>query len=150
MSNTPTAVEVVKEALEEYAECRHINGHHTYNAVTNDARNAVLDLIEAQQAEIARLRVEAARSERRARMFSGLMHNHILAMQAAVIDATLTGDPAIGLQWIKNTLFGPGHYPDVEIAKAMGGAQAYFDIETAKEEKRLAALDAANTTPEKK
>lgn len=85
---------------------------------------------------------DAAKSERRAVIFGNIVHNHVLAMQSALIDAELRGHRE-GLQWIYNTLEGPGHIPDIEAAKTMGGAQAYFDAETEKEEKRLAAVYAA-------
>ena len=98
---------------------------------------------EAMAAEIERLKAECAKSERRALTFGDILHNHILAMSAAVIDAELKS-PAQGLQWIVNTLDGPGHLPDLEDAQAIGGAQAWFDRETAKHE----AFRAAHPMPE--
>lgn len=88
------------------------------------------------------LRKDAAKSELRARMFGGIIHNHVLAMQCSIIEAHHKGHKE-GLQWIFNTLWGPGHVPDIDAAIAMGGAQSYFYAETEKEEKRLAAIDAA-------
>lgn len=107
-----------------------------YIAACNPA--AITELL----ARLDAAELDAAKSERRARMFSGIVHDHTLAMQAAVIAYEIDG-PCIGMTWIANTLAGPGHYPDVEAAKAMGGAQAYFDAETEKEEKRLEAIDDA-------
>ena len=56
-----------------------------------------------------------------------------IAMQAALIDAHERGHQQ-GLQWIWNTLVGPGLLPDFDEAKAMGGAQAWFDAKTAESE----------------
>ena len=65
-------------------------------------------------------------------------------MQSAFIDYSLT-DPQAGMQWIFNTLIGPELLPNIDVARALGGAQAWFDAETAKEAVRLAAIDAAAT-----
>ena len=51
--------------------------------------------------------------------------------------------PEVGIQWIANTLFGPGHYPDIEAARELGGAQALFDKEMAEHE----AFRAAHPAP---
>jgi hypothetical protein len=77
--------------------------------------------------------VAEASSERRAIMFGDLMHRQILAMRAAVVDGHLKS-PEHGLQWIVNTLEGPGHLPDLDEARALGGAQALFDKEVAEQE----------------
>ena len=65
-------------------------------------------------------------------------------MQAAFIDYSLT-DPQAGMEWIFNTLIGTEQLPNIDVARAIGGAQAWFDAETAKEAARLAAIDAATT-----
>ena len=62
----------------------------------------------------------------------------VIAMQAAVIAHELEG-PAAGIRWIKGTLFGPGFLPDIDAAKALGGAQAWFDAKMAEHEAFLAA-----------
>jgi hypothetical protein len=77
--------------------------------------------------------VAEASSERRAIMFSDLMHHQILAMRAAVVDGHMKS-PEHGLQWIVNTLDGPGHLPDLDEARALGGAQALFDKEVSEQE----------------
>jgi hypothetical protein len=59
-------------------------------------------------------------------------------MQTAVIEAEINGAEE-GMNWIVNTLVGPGLYPDIEEAKAIGGAQAWFDRESAAEAARVAA-----------
>jgi hypothetical protein len=92
----------------------------------------------AKDAEIALLRAEYAKSERRAIMFGDILHSQVVAMQAAVLDGHLK-TPANGLQWIVNTLTGPGHLPDLDEARALGGAQAYWVREMAKHEEFRAA-----------
>jgi hypothetical protein len=51
------------------------------------------------------------------------LERHIVVMQAALIEARHNG-PAAGLQWIENTLDGPGLIPDDDEPDA----QAYFDL----------------------
>jgi hypothetical protein len=86
--------------------------------------------------------VAEASSERRAIMFGDMVHHQILAMRAAVADGHLKS-PEHGLQWIVNTLEGPGHLPDLDEARALGGAQAMFDKEVAEQE----AFRAAHAAP---
>ena len=81
-------------------------------------------------AEIDRLKAEAAKSERRAIVFGDIVHSQVIAMRAAVVAAKLEGLD-VGMQWIANTLAGPGHLPDLDEARALGGAQALWDKETA-------------------
>ncbi len=80
---------------------------------------------------------EAEKSERRANMFAGIFSNYTIAMQAALIDAELKSQLE-GMSWIFNTLAGPGLLPDVDVAKAMGGAQAWFDAKMEEEVARVA------------
>jgi len=93
-------------------------------------------------AEVERLHSEAAKSERRAVAFGDIVNSHILAMRAAVVAAKLEGLD-VGMQWIANTLCGPGHLPDLDEARALGGAQALWDKETAEHE----AFRAAHPAP---
>ena len=76
--------------------------------------------------------VAEASSERRAIMFADLVHRQILVMRAAVVDGHLKSAEH-GLQWIVNTLKGPGQLPDLEEARDLGGAQALFDKEVAEQ-----------------
>lgn len=92
--------------------------------------------------EIAKLKAEAAKSERRAVVFGDIVHTQVLAMRAAVVDAKLNG-PEAGMAWIENTLEGPGQLPDVDAAKAEGGAQCMFNRELAEHE----AFRAAHPAP---
>lgn len=94
------------------------------------------------QAEIDRLKAEAAKSERRAITFGDIVAQYTMAMRAACVAWKTEGADA-GMTWIANTLCGPGHLPDVEAAKAEGGAQAMFDREMAEHE----AFRAAHPAP---
>ncbi len=93
-------------------------------------------------AEIQRLRAEVAKGERRAVAFGDIVHSQVIAMRAAVVAAKLEGLD-VGMQWIANTLKGPGHLPDLYEASALGGAQALWDKETAEHE----AFRAAHPAP---
>jgi hypothetical protein len=93
-------------------------------------------------AEVERLHADAIKSERRAITFGDIVHQQVIAMRAAVVDAKLRGSDA-GMEWIENTLCGPGHLPDIQAAKAEGGAQAMFDREMAAHE----AFRAAHPAP---
>ncbi|MGS5470454.1 hypothetical protein ACVD1N_25150 [Vibrio parahaemolyticus] len=56
------------------------------------------------------------------------LHNFIVGNQAAIIEAESTQDPAKGLRWVSNRLFGPGFLDAVFSAIDEGqGAQAFFD-----------------------
>lgn len=83
--------------------------------------------------ELQRLRGDSVKSERRAVEFGDIVHSHVIAMRAAVVEGHLKS-PAHGMQWIVNTLMGPGHFPDLDEARALGGAQALWDKETAEHE----------------
>ena len=92
---------------------------------------------------------DAAKSECRAILFGDLLHQNIIAMRAAVVAGHLESH-AHGLQWIVNSLYGPGHLPNIDEARALGGAQALFDKEMAAHEEFRrthpgpeAAIDAA-------
>lgn len=113
-------------------------------------KEALAVLRETLDAEITRLRdeaealrKEAQKSERRAITFGDIMSQHISVMRAAVVAGHLESH-AHGLQWIVNTLTGPGHLPDLDEARALGGAQALFDKEMAE----LDAFRAAHPVPD--
>lgn len=101
------------------------------NGPTIKLRAALLDLIK-----------DANKSERRAVTYGDIVNSHILAMRAAVVAAKLEGLD-VGMQWIANTLCGPGHLPDLDEARELGGAQALWDKETAEHE----AFRAAHPAP---
>lgn len=70
--------------------------------------------------------------------FGDIIATYCIAMQSAVIDYFLQGGEK-GIAWIESTLAGPGHYPNVEDARNMGGAQAWFDARMAEHETFRAA-----------
>lgn len=98
---------------------------------------------QALLAEIDCLGNKCAMMERSAIMCADSLERIIIAMQAAVIECGLTS-PQDGMDWIMNTLDGPGNLPDMEDAQAIGSAQAWFDREIAKHE----AFRAAHPMPE--
>ena len=106
------------------------------------------NLLTAQQAKdmlthvLGDVLAEAAKSERRAVAFGDIVNSQILAMRAAGVAAKLEGLD-VGMQWVANTLCGPGHLPDIDEARALGGAQALWDMETAEHE----AFRAAHPAP---
>jgi hypothetical protein len=102
-------------------------------AISVEAREHSSGLAAQLVAEFKRLREAADKAERRAIMFGDLLHHNILAMRAAVVAGHLESH-AIGLQWIVNSLDGPGNLPDLDEARALGGAQAMFDKEVAEHE----------------
>ncbi len=91
---------------------------------------------------VRKLKSESAKSERRAIAFGDIVQSQVIAMRAAVVAAKLEGLD-VGMQWIANTLCGPGHLPDLDEAKELGGAQALWDKETAEHE----AFRAAHPAP---
>ncbi len=76
--------------------------------------------------EIKKLRSELAKERRRAIAFADIVDRNLVVMGAAVIEGHLQS-PAHGLQWIVNTLEGPGLLPSLDEARELGGAQAWFD-----------------------
>lgn len=88
--------------------------------------------------EIKLLKAEIQKGLKREIMFSDIVHRHILAMRAAVVAGHLEGLDH-GMQWIFNTLAGPGHLPNLDEARALGGAQAMFDAELREHEEFRAA-----------
>lgn len=132
--------------LRDMAEVLHERGsdltsHPVANGTIADTEHAG-ELLTAAAAEIKRLRAEAAKSERRALTFGDIVQSQVIAMRAAVVAAKLEGLD-VGMQWIANTLCGPGHLPDLDEARALGGAQALWDKETAEAE----AFRAAHPAP---
>ena len=103
-----------------------------------DGCNSTARTLEAIRA----LKKDAAKSERRAIVFGDIVNSHVVAMRAAVVAGKLEGLD-VGMQWIANTLCGPGHLPDLDEARALGGAQALWDKETAEHE----AFRAAHPAP---
>lgn len=112
------------------------------DAQTESDRAKAAALWEQIGAEVKRLHDEAVKSERRAVTFGDIVQSQVIAMRAAVVAAKLESLD-VGMQWIANTLEGPGHLPDLDEALALGGAQALWNKETAEHE----AFRAAHPAP---
>ncbi|MEX3933296.1 hypothetical protein AB4Y32_16085 [Paraburkholderia phymatum] len=107
-------------ANEVSVDCPRVRDWHRYCEATAPA--AILELV----AEVRRLREENARHERSSLMLANIMHNNTVAMQAAWIEWQ-HGEGADGaMEWIENTLAGPGLIPEDDEPHATE-AQAYFD-----------------------
>ncbi len=102
-------------------------------AQTTEKHAKAAELYGQIQAEVQRLHADLAKQWRMRMEFGDIISNHSMAMQSALIDSRLRG-PEHGMQWIFNTLWGPGLLPDVDAAQAMGGAQAWFDAKAAEHE----------------
>lgn len=81
-------------------------------------------------------REDAKRHMRVITMMGHAMHRNILAMQAAYIEWRHGGGAEAAMQWIGNTLDGPGLIPE----DTEKDAQAYFDREAEAEDKRMDAI----------
>jgi len=139
-----TAEDLLK-LVTHYTEACDDLGKGLFAQTTEDTtlRMAKADALWKQiSAEVERLHAEALKSERCAVAFGDIVNSQILAMRAAVVAAKLEGLD-VGMQWIANTLCGPGHLPDLDEARALGGAQALWDKETAEHE----AFRAAHPAP---
>jgi len=80
---------------------------------------------ERLQAECEQLRKDAEATRKSVKLLNYLFARNIIAMQSAVIEWEKGKGAAAGMQWIWNTLFGPGLIPDEDETDA----QAYFDRE---------------------
>lgn len=63
------------------------------------------------------------------RDLNSIIHNQVVGMQAALIDAEHNG-PEHGLRWISNGLAGPGHLPDPD-DQWYGDANDYYNAHCA-------------------
>jgi hypothetical protein len=144
-THTYAALEVSAEAYDEIAgKLREAGYDHAFVVDEQAIDMQGIGLVRGPASpKVEQLRADWVKAERRAIMFGDAVAMLTIAMQAAVIDFELCG-PDDGIQWIRNTLFGPGHYPDIDAARAMGGAQAWFDTKMAEQE----AWRAAHPGPE--
>lgn len=89
-------------------------------------RSGVLQYIDALLAEVEAMKLDALKLQRSGQMAATCTHNNIVAMQAAWIEWQY-GEGAEGaMEWIENTLAGPGLIPDPD-EPHYREAQAYFD-----------------------
>lgn len=107
-----------------------------------DVENGILfrqaaAVIRAQHAEIKRLTAERDSAEKCCSMLSRINNGIILAMQAAWIAHKYGKEPANSvMEWIENSLEGPGLLPDPDDDGFTTDAQAWFDAQISKIENR--------------
>ena len=86
------------------------------------------------------LRAELKRHKAHIRMGNDIITNQCIAMQAALLEQSIGKGDEAALEWISNTLCGPGLLPDDSEAAHLpetptkGPAQAWFDAKTAEHE----------------
>jgi hypothetical protein len=106
-------------------------------------------VLKEQAAEIAALREDLARHKSHIRLTNDIITNQCIAMQAALLEQSIGKGDEAALEWISNTLCGPGLLPDDSEAAhlpdtpAKGPAQAWFDAKMAEHEAMRAKQDAA-------
>ncbi|HCI1619386.1 TPA: ead/Ea22-like family protein [Escherichia coli] len=131
-----------KRALREAAEKASTDNHthdewfHYLRCSTSETVLALLDELEAAEKRNAKLQSENAYIRNRFKELDLLIGKNILVMQAAIIEWQATGDAKSGLEWIYNTLFGPGELPD----ESEKDAQAYFNRKYAPIDEKLMEL----------
>ncbi len=134
MHERPTALELAKVPLTD----RGIGWQADATAVLKE-----------QAAEIAALREDLARHKSHIRLTNDIITNQCIAMQAALLEQSIGKGDEAALEWISNTLCGPGLLPDDSEAAhlpdtpAKGPAQAWFDAKMAEHEAMRAKQDAA-------
>lgn len=97
--------------------------------VPDDVREAVRQAQAEADERCAQLTAERDKAREQLRLLGQVFENHGAAMRAAYIEAEIGEGPVAAMQWITNTLVGPGLLPDLEEAQKLGGAQGHFDSE---------------------
>lgn len=103
----------------------------------------------AESDKLAHLQAEFDKRLRVSISQGDVIANHVIAMQAAVLEQHYGEGSVEAMNWIKNTLAGPGFMPSIEEAEtipdpdAEGIAQAWFNAKMAEHE----AFRAANPGP---
>lgn len=105
--------------------------------------------IAALLAELDDARADLAKHKAHIRLANDIITNHCIAMQSALIEQSIGKGDEAALDWIGNTLAGPGLLPSMSDAAHLpktpevGPAQAWFDAKTAEHEAMRAQQDAA-------
>lgn len=95
------------------------------------------------------LRADLNKHKAHIRMGNDIITNQCIAMQAALLEQSIGKGDDAALEWISNTLCGPGLLPDESEAAHLpetptkGPAQAWFDAKMAEHEAMRARQDAA-------
>lgn len=98
------------------------------------------DLYSQIQSEVKRLHHDLAKAWRIRMEFGDIISNQCMAMQAALIEQSIGKGDEAALEWIANTLDGPGLLPSMSDAAHLpnapkdGPAQAWFDAKLAENE----------------
>jgi len=109
--------------------------------------------IEELVAERDALRADLLKHKAHIRMGNDIITNQCIAMQAALLEQSIGKGDEAALEWISNTLCGPGLLPDDSEAAHLpdaankGPAQAWFDAKMADHEAMRAKQDAAVVLP---
>ena len=105
--------------------------------------------IDALLAELDDARSDLAKHKAHIRLANDIITNHCIAMQSALIEQAIGKGDEAALDWIGNTLAGPGLLPSMSDAAHLpktpevGPAQAWFDAKTAEHEAMREQHDAA-------
>lgn len=102
----------------------------------DEGENTMLDELESKDKRIAELEDENEYIRKRFKEIDLFFGKNILVMQAAIIEWRATGNAKNALEWIYNTLWGPGELPSEDEKDA----QAYFNREYAPIDKELMEL----------
>ena len=104
--------------------------------------------IEELLAERDALRADLVKHKAHIRLCNDIITNQCIAMQSALLEQSIGKGDEAALEWISNTLCGPGLLPDYSEAAHLpdtaekGPAQAWFDAKTADHEAMRAKQDA--------
>ncbi|WP_369726849.1 ead/Ea22-like family protein [Citrobacter freundii] len=101
-----------------------------------DVQRARADVLADAEKQNTELKDENEYIRNRFKELDRMFGKNLLVMQAAIIDWRTTGDAKNGMEWIFNTLLGPGELPSEDEKDA----QAYFDREYAPLDKELMEL----------
>ena len=101
-----------------------------------DVQRARADVLAGAEKQNVELKDENEYIRNRFKELDRMFGKNLLVMQAAIIDWRTTGDARNGMEWIFNTLLGPGELPSEDEKDA----QAYFDREYAPLDKELMDL----------
>ena len=114
---------------------------HDYGA--NEVQHEAASMLRQQHSEIERLTAERDSAEKCCSMLSRINNGIILAMQAAWIAHEYGKEPADSvMEWIANSLEGPGLLPGPDDDGFTTDAQVWFDAQISEIENRSAVAGA--------
>jgi hypothetical protein len=116
-----------------------------FDGETEDLRALRLALVKERD----ELRDDLKKHKGHIRLTNYIITNQCIAMQSALLEQSIGKGDEAALEWISNTLCGPGLLPDDSEAAHLpetptkGPAQAWFDAKMAEHEAMRAKQDAA-------